>query len=152
MRRERLALAVPKGVDEDLVVLDGDGADGGAQVKCAALEHDAVLVVDAGALGEDEEGGGVGGLDVLPHALGHHCPVLHLPDDCHKFIITFLLSVFPFSVRCMNNTSCCQREMRFSLGCFKTRENVLEIEKHMNRVATMSPVLSGGGHSARNCC
>ena len=52
--REGLALAVPEGVDKDLVVLDGDGADGGAQVERAALEHDAVLIVDAGALGEDE--------------------------------------------------------------------------------------------------
>ena len=75
---EGLALAVPEGVDEDLVVLDGDGADGGAQIECAALEHDAVLVVDAGALGEDEEGRGVGRLHVLPHALGHHRPILHL--------------------------------------------------------------------------
>ena len=76
--REGLALGIPEGVHEDLVVLDGDGANRGAQVEGAALEHDAVLVVDAGALREDQQRRGVGCLHMRLHALRHDQPVLNL--------------------------------------------------------------------------
>mmetsp|Transcript_2482 Transcript_2482/g.6627 ORF Transcript_2482/g.6627 Transcript_2482/m.6627 type:complete len:512 (+) Transcript_2482:178-1713(+) len=45
---------VPVAVGEFLLVLDGDGVDGGAKLEAAALEHDAVLVVHAGPLGKHE--------------------------------------------------------------------------------------------------
>lgn len=76
--RERLAAAIPEGVDKDLVVPDRDRAHCGAEVKRAALEHHRVLVVHAGALREDEQRRGFRVPDVLMHALGHDLPVLHL--------------------------------------------------------------------------
>ena len=51
---KRLPPAVPEGVHEDLVVLDGNWADCAVQVKGTALEHDTILIVDTGALREDE--------------------------------------------------------------------------------------------------
>jgi hypothetical protein len=56
---------IPESVHEDLVVLDGDWADSRAQVKGPFLEHDAVLVVDARALGEDQQGVAIRISDVL---------------------------------------------------------------------------------------
>lgn len=78
MSREGLALAVPEGVHKDLVVLDGNGAHNGVQVKGAPLEHHAVLIVHAGAFREDEQGGAVRLEHMLLHALCHFHPVLDL--------------------------------------------------------------------------
>ena len=75
---EGLALGVPEGVDEDFVVLDGDRAHGGAKVKRPTLEHDTVLVVDAGALREYQQRRRVRRLHVRFHALRHYQPILHL--------------------------------------------------------------------------
>lgn len=78
MCSEGLPPAVPEGIHKDLVVLDGDWAHGAAQVKGAPLEHDTVLVVDTGALGEDEQGGGVRRCHVGLHPLTHNLAVLDL--------------------------------------------------------------------------
>lgn len=78
MSCEGLAPAVPKRVHKDLVVLDGDWADSAAQIKCAPLEHDTVLVVDTGALWEDEEGCGVCSGHMGLHSFPNKLAVLDL--------------------------------------------------------------------------
>lgn len=50
----------------------------GTNVECTALEHDGVLVVDAGALREDEQRDGVLLVDVLLHASCHNRAIVHL--------------------------------------------------------------------------
>ena len=47
---------VPITVDENLVVLDRYRYNASAELKCAALEHDNVLVVDASAFGKHKQG------------------------------------------------------------------------------------------------
>ncbi len=48
-------VAVPEGVAEAEVVLDGDWVDGRVDFEAAFLEHHHRGVVDAGAFGEDED-------------------------------------------------------------------------------------------------
>lgn len=86
MSCEGLTPAVPKRVYKDLIVLDGDGADCAAQIKCAPLEHDTVLVVDAGALWENEEGGGVCSGHMGLHSFPNKLAVLHLQH--HNELLT----------------------------------------------------------------
>lgn len=92
---ERLPPAVPKRVDKDLIVLDGNRANGGVEVKRAALEHHAVLVVDTGALREHEEGCRVGGVHVLVHALVHQRPILHLHAAAAALATKGLVKLIP---------------------------------------------------------
>lgn len=85
---EGLAPAVPEGIHKDLVVLDGDWAHGAAQVKGSPLEHDTVLVIDAGALGEDEQGGGVRRCHMRLHPLTHNLAVLDLQQHMLVMFVT----------------------------------------------------------------
>ena len=75
---ERLAPAVPESVHKDLVVLDGNGADGRPQVKGAPLEHHTVLIVDAGAFWKDQQWGGVWRRYMSLHPFPNKLPVFHL--------------------------------------------------------------------------
>ena len=79
---ERLRAAVPEGVHENFIVFDGDWVDRGVQVKGTTLKHDAVFVIDARALRENEKWGTVSASHVSLHALGHVCPVSHLCHPC----------------------------------------------------------------------
>jgi hypothetical protein len=60
-----LLVAVPEGVAQSVVILHGNGADGGGGLEGALLEQHDAGVVDAGALGEDEDGHLAGVLHVL---------------------------------------------------------------------------------------
>ncbi len=69
---------VPEGVAEARVVLDRHRVDERVDLEAALLEHHHGGVVDAGALGKDENGR-VGALpDVLVHATRHQSAVLRL--------------------------------------------------------------------------
>jgi len=78
MRGEGLPLGVPKGVHKEFVVLDGDRAHRGTQTERPSLEHDRVLVVDARALGKDQQGCGPGVPHGVLHALLYQGPVCGL--------------------------------------------------------------------------
>jgi len=52
--REGLALGVPEGIHEDLVVFDRHGVHARAQVERSLLEQHAVLVVHAPAIHPDD--------------------------------------------------------------------------------------------------
>lgn len=75
---EGLAPAVPEGIHKDFVVLDGNGAHSGIQVKSPPLEHDTILVVDTSAFWEDEERCCVYSCHMRLHPLSHNFAVLHL--------------------------------------------------------------------------
>ena len=75
---EGLAPAVPKRIHKYLVVLDGHRAYSAAQVEGAPLEHDTVLVVDAGAFREDEEWCSVCSRHMSLHPLPHQLAIFHL--------------------------------------------------------------------------
>jgi len=75
---EGLAPAVPEGIHKDLVVLDGNGANSGVQVKSPPLEHNTVLVVDASSFWEDEERCCVLSCHMRLHPLTNYFAVLHL--------------------------------------------------------------------------
>ncbi|RNA36457.1 hypothetical protein BpHYR1_024184 [Brachionus plicatilis] len=68
--------AVPEGVAEPRVVLDGHRVDLGVDLKAALFEHHHTGVVDAGALGEYEYGHVGLVVHVFGHALGDQVPVL----------------------------------------------------------------------------
>lgn len=75
-----LAPAVPESVHKDLVILDSNGAHRGPKIKGTPLEHDAILIIHASALWEDEQRGGVGRRYVSLHPFSHNLPVFHLHE------------------------------------------------------------------------
>lgn len=75
---EGLSPAVPEGIHKILVVLDGNGAHSGIQVKSPPLEHDTILVVDASPFWEDEERCCVLSCHMRLHPLSNYFAVLHL--------------------------------------------------------------------------
>lgn len=75
---EGLSPAVPEGIHKNLVVLDGNGAHSGIQVKSPPLEHDTILVVDASPFWEDEERCCVLSCHMRLHPLSNYFAVLHL--------------------------------------------------------------------------
>ena len=77
---ERLPSAVPEGIHKDLVVLDGNGADGSIKVKRASLEHDTVLIVHTGSFWEDQERRRVCSRHMSLHPFPNNFAVLHLRD------------------------------------------------------------------------
>lgn len=74
----RMLGAVPERVAEPEIVFDGDGTNGGVDLEAALLEHHHAGVVDARALGENENGQVVLVLDVLLHASRDQAAVLRL--------------------------------------------------------------------------
>lgn len=78
MCSERLAPTIPESIYKDLVVLDSNWADSAAQVKSTPLEHDTILIIDAGAFWEDEKRGGVSGCYMCLHPFTHNFAVFDL--------------------------------------------------------------------------
>jgi hypothetical protein len=67
-----------------LVIFNCDGADCGPEIKRPPLEHDAVLIVYAGAFWKDEQWRCALSLDVLLHPLGNHCSILDLSSQSSR--------------------------------------------------------------------
>lgn len=81
MHRETLSLAVPEGINEYFVVLNGNWAHRSSKVKGSFLEHDTIFIVDTCPLRKYEQWCCAFAPDVFPHLLIDNSTVCCLREN-----------------------------------------------------------------------